>query len=352
MIPELRQEQTVAVAALRAVAVLCRALRAEWGVRPQQKADDSPITLADLGGQALVGRALGTAFPGDPLVGEEDSALLAGPEGSDLARRLAPALVRAAGLGHAPTPAQIRSWIDRGRADPPANGRWWTVDPIDGTKGYAGGGQYAIALALMQDGRPIMGLLACPVLPLSALLGAAAIPAGGDDPGGDRDGDKPAGGSLLLGLAGQGAWARDLDDGQAAWQAIRSLPDAEPQGLPWCESLAASHSDQDAAARVACRLGLAMPPLRLDSQVKYALLAAGRAACSLRIPRSAYVEKVWDHAAGACLLEAAGGRVTDLVGRDFDYSRGRTLAANRGMLLSSGPWHGHLVAAMAAEQGL
>ena len=96
MIPELRQEQTVAVAALRAVAVLCRALRAEWGARPQQKADDSPITLADLGGQALVGRALGTAFPGDPLVGEEDSALLAGPEGSDLARRLAPALVRAA----------------------------------------------------------------------------------------------------------------------------------------------------------------------------------------------------------------------------------------------------------------
>ena len=99
------------------------------------------------------------------------------------------------------------------------------------------------------------------------------------------------------------------------------------------------------------RLGLASPPLRLDSQVKYALMAAGRAACCLRIPRAAYVEKVWDHAAGACLLEAAGGRVSDLSGRDFDYSQGRGLAANRGMLLSSGPWHERLVAAVAAELG-
>ena len=359
MMPDLAQEQAVAVAALRAVAALCRALRTEWGAQPQHKADDSPVTLADLGGQALVGRALALAFADDPLVGEEDAALLDGPEGHARALRLAPELARAAGLDPVPTTDEIRSWIGHGQADPPATGRWWTVDPIDGTKGYVGGGQYAVALALMQDGRPLMGLLACPVLPLEALLGEAMIPAGGGGSGEDlrdREGGAPAGGgrtggSLLLGLAGRGAWARDLDADDAPWHPIRVLPDGEPQGLPWCESLASAHSDQAAAARVAERLGLASPPLRLDSQVKYALMAAGRAACCLRIPRAAYVEKVWDHAAGACLLEAAGGRVSDLSGRDFDYSQGRGLAANRGMLLSSGPWHERLVAAVAAELG-
>lgn len=341
MTPDLSRERAVAETALVAAAKLCRALRAEWGARPERKADDSPVTLADLGGQALVGRALGAAFPEDPLVGEEDAELLAG-DGADLARRLAPELARAAGLDRAPSPSEIRAWIERGGAEPPPRGRWWTVDPIDGTKGYVGGGQYAVALALLRDGRPILGLLACPALPLDALLGHAAVPAGGGDPGG---------GTLFLGLAGVGAWVRDLDAAEAPWRAIHALPDTEPRGLPWCESLASAHSDQDAAARVATHLGLAMPPLRLDSQVKYALLAAGRAACCLRIPRAAYQEKVWDHAAGACLLEAAGGRVSDLGGRDFDYAQGRTLAANRGMLLSSGPWHERLVAEVAAELG-
>lgn len=342
MMSELARERAVAETALVAAAKLCRALRAKWGARPERKADDSPVTLADLGGQALVGRALGAAFPEDPLVGEEDADLLAGGDGAELARRLAPDLARAAGLDRAPSASEIRAWIERGAAEPPSRGRWWTVDPIDGTKGYVGGGQYAVALALLRDGRPLMGLLACPALPLDAVLGGAAVPAGGGN---------PAGGTLFLGLAGGGAWARNLDAAEAPWQAIHALPDPEPGGLPWCESLASAHSDQDAAARVATRLGLAQPPLRLDSQVKYALLAAGRAACCLRIPRAAYQEKVWDHAAGACLLEAAGGRVSDLGGRDFDYAQGRTLAANRGMLLSSGPWHERLVAAVAAELG-
>lgn len=343
-------ELAPALGALRAAAGLCIALREDWARQALQKADQSPVTLADLGGQAVLGRLLTAALPAIPLVAEEDEAGLAGPAGEALAAALAPALARHLGLAKPPGAAELRAWISRGQSEPPADGAaWWAADPIDGTKGYVGGGQYALALALLRGGQPVLGLLACPALPPEALLGRSPLPEG-------PDWSPAAAGSLLLGLAGQGAWWAPLapaggEDEPLRWQPLRADTAPRPEGRPWCESLASSHSDQALAARVAGRLGLQDPPLRLDSQVKYGLLASGRAAACLRIPRSDYVEKVWDHAAGACILEAAGGRVTDLAGRPLDFTRGRGLAANRGLLLSSGPWHTSLVAAYAAVAG-
>ncbi len=344
-------ELAPALRALHAAAGLCVALREDWARQPLQKADQSPVTLADLGGQAVLGRLLTAALPAIPLVAEEDEAGLAGPAGEALAAALAPALARQLGLLRPPEAAELRAWIGRGQAEPPGDGAaWWAADPIDGTKGYVGGGQYALALALLRGGRPVLGLLACPALGPEALLGRSPLPEG-------PDWSPTAAGSLLLGLAGQGAWLAPLPAAGGGggeplrWQPLRADTAPRPEGRPWCESLASSHSDQSLAARVAGRLGLLDPPLRLDSQVKYGLLAAGRAVACLRIPRSDYVEKVWDHAAGACILEAAGGRVTDLAGRPLDFTRGRGLAANRGLLLSSGPWHESLVAAYAAEAG-
>jgi len=62
----------------------------------------------------------------------------------------------------------ILSAIDDGKSEGGASGRHWVLDPIDGTKGFLRGDQYAIALALLDEGKVVLGVLACPNLPLSS----------------------------------------------------------------------------------------------------------------------------------------------------------------------------------------
>ena len=46
------------------------------------------------------------------------------------------------------------------------SGRFWVLDPVDGTLGFVRGDQYAIALALIEDGEPVIGVLGCPNYPM------------------------------------------------------------------------------------------------------------------------------------------------------------------------------------------
>jgi 3'(2'), 5'-bisphosphate nucleotidase len=101
-------------------------------------------------------------------------------------------------------------------------------------------------------------------------------------------------------------------------------------------------------------LGIKKAPLRIDSQVKYALLALGMADIYLRIPRQKeYREKVWDHAAGVVILNESGGEVTDLSGRALDFAKGQVLEKNYGIAASAGGIHEDVLRAIAQiQQGL
>ena len=80
--------------------------------------------------------------------------------------------------------------------------------------------------------------------------------------------------------------------------------------------------------------------MRADGQTKYAIVARGEVSIYLRLPRrKAYRENIWDHAAGMIVVEEAGGRVTDALGKPLDFSRGLQLAANRGIVATNGPIH-------------
>ena len=97
---------------------------------------------------------------------------------------------------------------------------------------------------------------------------------------------------------------------------------------------------------MAARLGITEPPVRLDSQAKYATVASGEADVYLRLPtRADYREKVWDHAAGALIVAEAGGTVTDVDGRR-STSAGATLAANRGVVATNGRLHRPILEAL------
>jgi 3'(2'), 5'-bisphosphate nucleotidase len=282
------------------------------------------VTVADLGAQVVVSLALSSAFPYDPLVGEEDASQLT--EG-----HIAAALEAQLAVVHPGIPAPVvADALDRGRSMGGATGRWWTLDPVDGTLGFLRGGQYAIALALVEDGDVRLGVLGCPAL------------------------ERPDGslGSLFVAERGGGAWELPLDDRTGASPIrVRVASCTSAREARYAESLEAAHSAQDEAARMGELLGITAPPLRLDSQTKYALVARGDASIYLRIPRGGYIENIWDHAAGSIIVEEAGGIVSDIDGAPLDWGRGRRLEVNRGIIAAPAAIHAEVVRAAREVRG-
>ena len=324
-----------AVRAGRLAAAACRAVRAATDPAALDKADKSPVTVADFAAQALVCRTLAEAFPDDPVVGEEDAAALRrGKDWEGEQVRFAEQVTQAVNAALArfalptATTGEVLDWIDRGGAAGGAGGRFWTVDPIDGTKGFLRGGQYAVAIALLEAGVPTVGVLACPNLPLSS--------AGGTETG-----------ALFAAEREAGAAVRSLAEGSVPTP-VRTSATADPAAARVCESVESAHTAHGAAAEIATRLKIATEPLRLDSQAKYAEVARGGAEIYLRLPtRPGYIERIWDHAAGVAVIEEAGGRVTDVTGAPLDFTHGRGLEKNRGVIATNGPLHDAVLAAAA-----
>lgn len=287
------------------------------------KTDESPVTVADLASQAIVSRILGEAFPDLPLCGEEDSTPLQGPDRAAL-RAMVVERVRTEWPGA--TEADVLRALDRGSHAGGATGRFLVLDPIDGTKGFLRGEQYAVALALVEEGRVVAGVLGCPNL---------------DAPGGRR-------GVIVHAERGAGAIVTPLDGGGAGGVVTRVSAESDPRRLRTCESVEVGHSDRGSTAAVLARLGVTAAPVRLDSQAKYAVLALGGAELYLRTPtREDRREWIWDHAAGVVVVEEAGGRVTDLAGAPLDFSRGKRLEANRGIVATNGVLHDAVLAALS-----
>ena len=317
---QLTQELGVAVEAVRSAAKVCRAVQANLVTEDTlQKKDRSPVTVADFASQAVVCAHLAEAFGPDPVVAEEGSAEL---------RTDANAALRASVAQHAGmSESQALGAIDRGGNTPDDHTeRFWTLDPIDGTKGFLRGEQYAIALALIEHGKVVLGVLGCPNLPA----------AGSDGPG-----------LLMTAIAGDSTLAVPLDATLDDAEPVHVSDVADSSAARFCESVESAHSDQSQSAQIAELLGITQEPYRIDSQCKYAAVARGDASIYLRLPtRADYREKIWDHAAGMIAVEAAGGTVTDITGKPLDFSHGRKLEQNRGIVATNGRFHDRVVEAV------
>ncbi|KAI0260594.1 hypothetical protein BC834DRAFT_831530 [Gloeopeniophorella convolvens] len=338
-------EQQVAIAAVRRACTLTTAVFNKLVAgETLVKGDKSPVTVADFAAQAVINTLLGHAFPDDPIVGEEDAADLRTNNTLrtrvvELAGDVLAAPPRAAageqaawGLGTAPGEAALLAALDRGQHGGGRAGRMWTLDPIDGTKGFLRGGQYAVCLALLVDARVQVGVIGCPNLPASA---------GGT-------------GALFVAVRGHGACELPLEP--AGGSAEASVPLRMPRlaitgDLAFLESVEKAHAALDTNARVAARLGVRVPPVRMDSQAKYAALARGDSGGGvyLRLPvGSGYQEKIWDHAPGSLLVEEAGGVITDSRGSPLDFGLGRTLGENFGVVAAHKDIHGQVIEAVQA----
>lgn len=318
-------ELQFAVDAVREAALLVRRVQAEMVTPALTKGDKSPVTVGDFAAQAAVARRLAETV-GGALLGEESADALRGDDGAAALEQVTK-FVRTVAADA--SPEQVADWIDRGAQD--AGDAYWTLDPIDGTKGFLRGDQYAVALALVRDGRVEIGVLGCPDLE------NAATPA------------KGGAGSLLLAVRGQGARVQPLIDASGSWSPLSVSDQADPAGARILRSVEKGHTNLGAIDHFAEALGVKAAPVGMDSQAKYAALAGGAGEMLVRFlspDRLDYREKVWDQAAGSIVIEEAGGRVSDLDGKALDFGHGRTLATNRGVLATNGRLHDAALAAL------
>jgi len=326
----LEQELNVAIQAVTTAAKLCENVRTTLVTEDTAiKKDRSPVTIADYGAQALIIHTLRQAFPFDPVVAEEDTKDLRTAQGAGLLAKVVDKVQEVApGLNK----ATILEAIDGGKHPGGRTGRFWTLDPIDGTKGFLRGDQYAIALALIEEGEVVLGALACPRLPENLA-----------NPGG-------AVGQVFYAARGQGAYTRPL--GSSTGHRTHVSTTASPAAAVFCESVESGHSSHGHSAKIVARLNVQAAPLRVDSQAKYAAVARGDADVYLRLPtREDYEEKIWDHAAGWIVVQESGGKVTDIYGKPLDFSLGRTLKVNKGVVATNGTLHDDILAAVGAVLG-
>jgi 3'(2'), 5'-bisphosphate nucleotidase len=321
-------ESRFASAAVREAAQLVRRVQAEMVTEALSKGDKSPVTVGDFAAQAVVAQRLKQAFPDAVLVGEESAADLRTESGAETLAQVVH-FVRSVFPGTSPD--EVCDWIDLGAVD--AKGSFWTLDPIDGTKGFLRGDQYAVALGQIENGKVVLGALGCPEL---------------------SDGVKPehgGDGSLLLAAAGQGAYCQSLNDPKAPWRKLSVSDRSDPTQARALRSVEKGHTNVSQIDVMSQTLGIAAPPVPMDSQAKYAVLAAGGGEMLVRFISASmpdYLEKIWDQAAGSIVVAEAGGRITDLDGKPLDFSHGRTLAENRGVLATNGLLHDSVLAAIRA----
>ena len=197
------------------------------------KDDASPVTEADERAEAVILAALAALTPGTPVVAEESVAAGRVP---DIGRR---------------------------------GGRFWLVDPLDGTKEFISrNGEFTVNIALIEGGEPVLGVVLAPAL-----------------------------GRLFAGSRSTGAYVQD----QSGCRKIRCRPVPEA-GL----TVVASRSHGDAAALDALLAGHKVAHrVAAGSSLKLCLVATGEADLYPRLGRT----MEWDIAAGHAALAAAGGSV-------------------------------------------
>jgi 3'(2'), 5'-bisphosphate nucleotidase len=210
-----------------------------------EKDDRSPLTEADERANGLILRRLGELTPGLPILSEEAVADFPGAD---------------------------------------AAGRYWLVDPLDGTKEFIKrNGEFTVNIALIESGKPVLGVVHAPAL-----------------------------GASYLAARGLGAF-KQIDKGSP--QAIGAA--AHDDGQPWRVVGSRSHAGDSLGAFLH---GLGAHELvSMGSSLKLCLVAEGAADLYPRLGPTS----LWDTAAAQCVVEQAGGQVLASDGAPLSYANPR-----------------------------
>ncbi|EME40876.1 hypothetical protein DOTSEDRAFT_178119 [Dothistroma septosporum NZE10] len=339
MSSKFQQELDVACKAVQHVAVLTQRLQRETISQDGQvkKSDFSPVTIGDFASQALLTSACHGAFPDDKYLAEEsaddlkkDDPLLS--QVWHLTEDLKPAFEKSS-LRTPASKQEICDLIDWGgkqqRSD---DGRTWVFDPIDGTATFLKGQQYAINCAFLIDGIEQIGIIGCP----NVLLASDTVS--------EQEVDHNGLGLIIFAVRGEGTFIRPMqDNGELAppMKVDRHGDKATMDKLIWSDCATYTSTIMHLHQQVASKLYTSWPGVDLfSSLMKYAALGLGRCHLVVRIFKFAsWRSNMWDHAGGVLIFEEAGGKVTDLEGKPTDFTQGRKMAENYGLVCAPSSVH-------------
>lgn len=300
------------IEAIQQAAQLCRTVQSRY-LTQLAKTGNEPVTIADYGVQAILCRTISQYFPDDAVIAEErgDEFRRTVTEQSQL--RIATLVGEI--LGEPITPDDLMRWLDYGRNSQAEC--TWVIDPIDGTRGFLASRRYVIGIGVLEGGVPMGGFLGCP----------------------------EHGNQLLYAWDGL-AFSQSLDGGYA--RHIQVSERTPPERLHVVEGSSGSVADQNTVNEIYRSVGIVEPTIhRIDAQLdSYGLIANGDADFFVCRPITRCSSKIWDHAAGVALVEAAGGRVTDLEGNALDFSQGERLTRNNSLLITNGRIHEQVLQAL------
>lgn len=394
-LPKYERELSVALQAVHLASILTkihllRALhlaktsKGSGRVDEVAKADSSEVTVADFAAQAIIIGIVNAAFPDDHFIAEESAEMLRGDD--ELRRKVmglvleAKAMIEASSIDSLlpTTDNALLEVIDLGQKGGKGNlrqgSRSWILDPIDGTKTYIRGQQYAVCLCLVEEGEQRVAVLGCPNLNLE------------DE---DRSGRivvdestvnlKVDGGYLLSAIKGRGAFISYMNNCclpetnlplqhflQHGFQAkgnkvtkIEAFSMSNPSNrLAFTDSSASSHTNtpvhnaifkyfdehintngsEQATKHVSNHVGGSALRDIWSMQMKYVVLTLQAADAMIRLPpQNDYHAAVWDHAGGQLLLTESGGHLTDGHGKPFVLDgKTRRLEQNWGVCATRG----------------
>lgn len=338
------RELLIATQAVRKASLLTRRIQSEVIEHRDSstitKSDNSPVTIGDYAAQTIIINAIKANFPEDKIVGEESSNGLSDDFVSEILTQIqknnevfeSSYSNNSVKFTSPEYPLNslddVRKVIDCGNYEGGRTGRFWCLDPIDGTKGFLRGDQFAVCLGLIVEGTVQVGCIGCPNLTLANYGGK-------DIPGYEKFG------YLFSAIKGQGAFYSVCALKEPQWTPIHCRQLQSTSEMISLEGVEKSHSSHDEQSEIKSKLGI-KNSLHLDSQVKYCLLALGLADTYLRLPiKLSYQEKIWDHAAGNAIVLEAGGVHTDAIeNKPLDFGAGRTLLT-KGVIATSGPQELH-----------
>ncbi|WGR98345.1 3'(2'),5'-bisphosphate nucleotidase CysQ [Bradyrhizobium sp. ISRA443] len=174
-------------------------------------------------------------------------------------------------------------------ASPPYKDSFFLIDPLDGTKEFvAGRNEFTVNVALVTHGAPLLGIVGAPAL-----------------------------GLIWRGIVGKGAERLTLRDGKVSHAVPIKTRHCPPLGAPWTVAVSRSHGDARTEAFIDARGGAVRAVL--GSAVKFGRVAEGEVDIYPRLSPTSE----WDVAAGAAVVVAAGGKVTDSHGRPLHFGLGR-----------------------------
>ena len=273
---------------------------------PFIKKDDSPVTLADFASQIFIISNIKKYFPEDQIIAEEESSAFLDLDAENIIKRCYTSL-------NVIFEENLKDTLNyRGLSSK----RQWTVDPIDGTKGFQRDLAYAIGMGFMIQGEPTVCAIGVPNYKNTSLtIFSAEKNHGAKVSYGDQN-------FTIISVSNKNDFKK--------FRICHSLHYNKPWVLDFARSIGVSNF------------------IPLDSMVKLCMVADGSSELYIK-PMNMQRSFTWDFLPGELLVKEAGGKITDIRGNPIQYVNDKCKITAPGLIASNGIMHEELLNALKSS---